>query len=139
MNLDRGIASLARVLVDDQRQETPEHEGESDYRSLCESLPILLRTAGLTRTVTFLHAKKQTDKSGQSNKQGALLDHLQQQLRAMGVYSDRGERTLDLPRLATSRDLSTPQYRHISSLAFRAAYWHKRLAQALLRPRETGK
>ena len=139
MNLDRGIATMARELVESQQQKTPDHLAESEYRSLCESLPILLRTAGLTRTITFLEAKKKADRSGQSNKQGVLLDHLSQQLLAMDVYSNPKQRILELPRLVTSKDLSTPDYRHISSLAFRVAYWHKRLAQALLRQREGGR
>jgi len=139
MNLDRGIAGLARDLVDTQQQKTPDHLAESEYRSLCESLPILLRTAGLTRTITFLDAKRKADKSGKSNTEGVLLDHLHQQLRAVGVYNDAKQPVLDLARLLTSREMSTPHYRHISSLAFRVAYWHKRLAQALLRPREGGR
>jgi len=136
MNLDRGIAGLARDLVEKQQQDTPDHQAESEYRSLCESLPILLRTAGLTRTITFLDAKKKADKSGKSNTEGVLLDHLRQQLQSVGVYSDAKQPILELPRLVTSREMSTPHYRHVSGLAFRVAYWHKRLAQALLRPRE---
>jgi CRISPR type III-B/RAMP module-associated protein Cmr5 len=139
MSLDRGVATMARELVESQQQSTPDHVAESEYRSLCESLPILLRTAGLTRTVTFLEAKGKEDRSGQSNKEGVLLDHLRRQLLAMDVYSNPKQRSLELPCLVTSKDLSTPDYRHISSLAFRVAYWHKRLAQALLRQRECGR
>jgi CRISPR type III-B/RAMP module-associated protein Cmr5 len=133
-NLDRAIAAQAREFVESQQQKTPDHAAESEYRSLCESLPILLRTAGLTRTVTFLDAKKKAE-----NNAGVLLDHLTQQLQSVGVYNKPELRVLNLPQLVVSKDLSTPHYRHISSLAFRVAYWHKRLAQALLRQKEGGR
>lgn len=128
--IDRNIAVLARELVGKQVETTTAHEQESKYRSLCEGLPILLRTAGLTRTVTFLDAKKK------SAEYAAVLRHLQEQLESAGVYSDARERTLELSRFVVSKELTTEAYCHVSRLAFRVAYWHKRLSQALLRRKD---
>jgi len=133
--IDREIAARARELVEAQRQNTADHELETKYRSLCETLPILLRTAGLTRTVTFLDAKKAKD-NHPKNEQDWVLSHLQDQLQASGLYTDASQRTLDLPRFATTRELPLERYRYAAGLAFRVAYWHKRMAQALLRTRE---
>jgi CRISPR type III-B/RAMP module-associated protein Cmr5 len=130
--IDGAIAGMARDLVRKQSQPTsPEHREETAYRSLCEGLPVLLRTAGLTRTVSFLAAKK---KSG--GEYAALLEHMQEQLREAGVYSDLKKPVLDLPVWVTSKERGTAEYRQVSTLAFRVAYWHKRLAQALLRKKD---
>ncbi len=123
---DGNIAGLARSLVAKQVQQDPQHKEETAYRALCESLPVLLRTAGLARTVSFLAAKE-------SAECRAVLDHLRQQLQATGVYTDPKNEKLDLAAWVTSRELKAADYRRVSLLAFRAAYWHKRLAQALLR------
>jgi len=76
----------------------------------------------------FLAAK---EKSGGEYK--AILDHMQKQLTEAGIYSNAKEASLGLAVWATSRQRKTAEYRHVSTLAFRVAYWHKRLAQALLR------
>jgi len=132
--IDRDIAVLARTLVESRIQAGETHEEETAYRSLCEGLPILLRTAGLTRAVTFLDAKK--GKDPKKSEHGVLLSHLEQQLKASGVYSDTQEKTLNLGEYVVSSGLSMTEYCHLSSLALRVAYWHKRLAQALLRQKE---
>lgn len=126
--IDGSIAGMARDLVGKQQQPGSEHKEETAYRSLCEGLPVLLRTAGLARTVMFLAAK---ERSGAEYK--AVLDHMQRQLKEAGIYSNAKEASLDLPVWATSKQRKTAEYRHVSTLAFRVAYWHKRLAQALLR------
>jgi len=128
--LDRDIARLAAELVRAQKQEgDPKHETESTYRAECESLPVLLRTAGLTRAVTYLKAK--------GAERNTLYEHLQAQLQSLGIYTK--DRKLDLIELVTSPAGGVRMYQHYSSLAMRIAYWHKRMAQALLNKREPTK
>lgn len=123
--IDRDVATRAMALVKVQKQEDPKHDGESSYRAACERLPILLRTAGLRRTVAFLDAKGGVEK--------IVLSHLREQLQSAGIYSDEPNKKLDLLKLIVSKETSLANYRHLSSLAFRVAYWHKRMSQALLR------
>ena len=125
--IDRDVSARARDLVRDQKQDGSEHDQESSYRAVCESLPVLLRTAGFARTVTFLATKKGANET--------ILEHLRRQLESAGFYSDVSRRKLDLIDFLTSSESSVATYRHISSFSFRIAYWHKRMAQALLRPR----
>lgn len=123
--IENRIAGTARVLVHAQLQSDTEHKEESAYRSLCEGLPALLRTAGLARTVTFLAAK-----SDSASEHAAVLQHLDKQLRELGILADA---KTALVTWVTSNERKTSEYRHVSTLTFRIVYWHKRLAQALLR------
>lgn len=135
--IDRLIAARARELVETQKEPTPDHVHESAYRALCESLPILLRTAGLTRAVTYLDAKKDLGNDDKpKNEYAFILAHMESQLEAAGIYNDQKGRKPNLSRYVVSGDLSTIAYTHVSKLAFRVAYWHKRMAQALLRRRD---
>ncbi len=131
MTVEQSIAGKARELVQSQRQEgDPAHEKETAYRALCESFPALLRSAGLVQAVAYLEAKG----NGKVNEYTVLLDHFQQQFAALKLLDpDKDE---ELAAKITSENLSMPQYRYYSALAFKVGYWHKRLAQALLRPRE---
>jgi len=64
MTIERRIAGKARELVSGQEEKNDaEHKSETSYRSLCESLPILLRTAGLAQTAVFLKAKSAEHKT----------------------------------------------------------------------------
>ena len=132
--IDRDVAVMARGLVKAQQQSGEKYEQETAYRSLCEGLPILLRTAGLTRAVTFLDAKRKKEKSHL-----VMLQHLEQQLEGIGIFSDSKTRKLHLSEFVVSKELTMDAYCHASRMAFRVAYWHKRLAQALLRPKEGGR
>jgi CRISPR/Cas system CMR-associated protein Cmr5 small subunit len=112
MTIERKIAGKARELVSGQT---------ADYRSLCESLPALLRTAGLAQTTAFLKGK-----SAEENKE--LYRHLEIQVRALGLLGP------DETLLAKSADagLAMPQYRMLLELTMLIAFWHKRMAQALI-------
>jgi CRISPR type III-B/RAMP module-associated protein Cmr5 len=113
MDIERQISHLALTLV----KTTPTGE----YRSFCESFPTLLRTAGLAQTVAFLRAKG-------GSPHGDLYGHLNSHFEKLNLLST-GQTLLDLvidPKTGTS------QYRFYSQVALRVAYWHKRLAQALL-------
>jgi len=124
--IDGEIAGLARELVRKQTQSGTEHKEETAYRSLCEGLPVLLRTAGLARTVTFLDAKKNS-----GAEYAAMLEHMEKQLRELAR-----DRSMNLSEWVASKECKASEYQHLSTLAFRIAYWHKRLAQALLRKKD---
>lgn len=128
--IDGEIAGRAQELVGKQIQPGSEHREETAYRSLSEGLPVLLRTAGLARAVMFLAAKKRS-----APEYAAILDHMQRQLQDSGIYSDAAKRSLALADWVITKR-TTAEYRHASMLAFRVAYWHKRLAQALLRKKD---
>ena len=125
--IDGHIAGTARDLVKKQITAANKHAEESAYRSLCEGLPVLLRTAGLARTVAFLDAK--------GGEHAVVLEHIRMQLQGAGIYSDAKTRSLNLGEWITTGQRSAAEYRHVSTLALRIAFWHKRLAQALLRKR----
>jgi CRISPR type III-B/RAMP module-associated protein Cmr5 len=128
MTVEQSIATVARELVQAQRQaDDSNHDKESDYRALCESFPALLRSAGLAQAITYLEAKKK------DHDCGTLLGHFERQFTALNLLD--GGKKERLPSKVTSKDFSVPHYRYYSAIAFKVAYWHKRLAQALLRQR----
>jgi CRISPR/Cas system CMR-associated protein Cmr5 small subunit len=110
MDLERQISGLALELV-----KTKQASGGSEYRSFCEGFPTLLRSAGLAQTLAFLKAKG-------GCPHGDVYSHLEKHFEGL------------LATVTDPRTL-TPQYRLYSQLALRMAFWHKRLAQALLEKR----
>ena len=123
--IDGQIAGTARDLVKKQVATGSAHQEESAYRSLCEGLPILLRIAGLARTIAFLDAK--------GGEHAAMLEHMRIQLQGVGIYTDAKAESLNLAEWVTAKQRTAAEYRHVSTIALRVAFWHKRLAQALLR------
>jgi len=124
MNLDRKIAAKAKELVEPLHG-TNFTTKESEYRALCESFPILLRTAGLVQSVAFLKAKKE-------HPHGTLAGHLEIQMRGIELLP-AGK---DLVEIAATRNAA--EYRLYSQMAARVAYWHKRMAQAYLITKKEG-
>ncbi len=130
MSIEQTIAALARELVQAQCQpDDPIHEKETAYRALCESFPALLRSAGLVQAITYLEAK------ANASECKALLDHFESQFTALKLLGTSAKEKENLSAKITSEKFSMPQYRYYSHVAFKVTYWHKRLAQALLRQR----
>jgi CRISPR-associated protein Cmr5 len=126
MSLEQEIADLALTRVRERYQkDDPDHKEETAYRSLCESFPILLRTAGLRKTIAFLQAKGK-----EPNEQRILLDHLTEQLRNLG----RLDNSKLHDKIMAMNDLT--EYRAYTQFAMQIALWHKRMAQALLRKKD---
>lgn len=122
MSLEQKIAGAARDLVQSEAQPgNAKHESETAYRACCEGLPILLRAAGLAQTAAFLKAKE-----------GRIYQHMETQLRNLGFLT--GDETLIAK--TTDPSLTMPQYRLLFEMAMLVAFWHKRMAQALLRKKE---
>jgi len=117
LDIERQISRLALELVSSQKG-----AGSMEYRSFCEGLPALLRTAGLAQTSAFLLDFKAG--SAQRN----LYTHLEDHFRALNFIA-ADDSLLDV---VASRDTATAQYRFYSRMALRVAQWHKRIAQALL-------
>jgi len=125
MSLERKIAGKARDLVQAQAEPNDsKHESETSYRSYCEGLPILLRTSGLAQTAAFL--------KGKQDEHNKVYQHLETQLKNLGFLT--GDETLIAK--TTDPTLTMPQYRLLFEMAMLVAFWHKRMAQALLRKKE---
>ena len=124
MTMERRIAGKARALVSQRKDTDAEHKKETAYRALCESFPMLLRSAGLAQAVAFLKAKKQPEYV-------ALYDDVQQQFEGLQVAGSG-----NLAEAVTGPQLSLADYRLYSEIAMQIALWHKRLAQATLRQKE---
>ena len=115
MNLEQKIAGKARQLVEGQRQENDDkHESETAYRSLCESFPILLRTAGLVQSLAYLNSKGESE----SSEHAALGRHLEEQFNELGILT--GKRGLF--DAVTDEKINMPVYRSYSELAMKIAY-----------------
>ena len=114
--IERQIAGKAKDLVS-------AHSGDakaSEYRALCESFPMLLRSAGLAQTMAFLRVKHEV-----------FYKDLQEQFRNLGMLGQE-----ELSEKAADPRLSLAEYRLYSEVAMHAALWHKRMAQAVLKKKE---
>jgi|GEM_PF-2538210 len=127
MSYDRRIAGKAKDLVHLERK-AEFTQGESEYRALCENIPVLLRTAGLLQTAVFLEAKG-------GHPHGTFSAHLNEQLRGLEYL---GEKETIAVLAASPTQVSTAHYRLLTQIAARIAYWHKRMAQAYLRTKKAG-
>ena len=84
------------------------------YSSMCQTLPVLIRTAGLVQALTFLQAK--------AGGEGLLGDNLGETL---------GHKNLEgLVKKAREADLA--EYMLLTQRALEQLLWYKRYAQVLL-------
>ena len=114
--IERQIAGKAKELVSARSGK----EKESEYRAMCESFPMLLRSAGLAQTMAYLRVKH-----------GVFYGDMQAQFANLGMLGQD-----DLSEKAADPRLSLAEYRLYSEVAMHAALWHKRMAQALLEKKE---
>jgi hypothetical protein len=108
VSLERRIAAKARGLI------TEPLRADKEYKSNCEGLPILLRTAGLARAAVFLESK-----------QRQVYEHLEAHLQNLQLLGG------SLSQRCTDPRLSLSEYRVLSEMALLAAVWQKRMIQAL--------
>lgn len=125
--MEQKIAALSQNLVKSQRHE-PFKDSEAEYRSFCEGLPALLRTAGLAQALAFLRAK---DGGPHRIVYGHMQEHFRN-LKLLDAKEDLAELVIDSTRMPM------PKYRLYSRLALQIAHWHHRMVQALLRGRKDG-
>jgi CRISPR type III-B/RAMP module-associated protein Cmr5 len=125
-SMERRIAIKAQDLV---KSQCGRLDHEADYRSFAEGLPALLRTAGLAQTLSFLRAK---NCEPHSSVYANLEEHFRD-LCLLGRDKSLVEMTLDPTAMPAA------QYRLYSRLSLRMAFWHRRLAQALLKTRRAGR
>jgi len=88
-------------------------ENQSEYRSMAEKLPILIRTAGLTHALHFADSRSAATQT--------LIKHLAKVLK----HED------DL--LEASRKAQLGEYMQLTQQALAALQWYKRFAQSLLK------
>lgn len=87
-------------------------ENQSEYRSMAEKLPVLIRTAGLTHALHFAETR--------SDAAQTLIAHLAEVLR----HDDL---------LEASRTAELGKYMQLTQQALAALQWYKRFAQSLLK------
>ncbi|NJL05951.1 MAG: type III-B CRISPR module-associated protein Cmr5 [Chloroflexaceae bacterium] len=93
-----------------------EKKEQDRYSSMCQTLPVLIRTAGLMQALTFLHAK-----AGDAG-----VEQLGNDLGETLGYTD-------LEKLAdTARKAELAQYMLLTQRALEQLLWYKRYAQVLL-------
>lgn len=119
--LECQIAAKASTLIQGQAGKNK----ETEYRSLCEEMPAMLRSAGLAQSLAFLRSKKEPHST--------IYNHLEQHFRELKFLDTNQEL---LAHVLDPEKLSTVGYRTYTRLAHRIVYWHRRLAQALLKRRE---
>jgi CRISPR type III-B/RAMP module-associated protein Cmr5 len=126
VTLEQKIAAKALELVNKMRAtgDSPS-PAETEYRSHIEGLPAMLRTCGLSRTLAFLKARNETPKK--------IAAHLEEQFQYSGILDPAKELQKQLAQC------SLREYRAYARVALMVALWHKRIAQARLRPKEEKK
>jgi CRISPR-associated protein Cmr5 len=85
-------------------------DNRSEYRSMAEKLPVLIRTAGLAHALHFAHDR------GEGAK---LIAHLAVVLKRDNL-------------LEASRKVELGEYMQLTQQALAALQWYKRFAQSLL-------
>ena len=98
-----------------------EHKDQDDrdaYKSMVQSLPVLVRTAGLAQALAFVNARPDKRKA-----QKAILDHLNELL-----ANDLDGQSL------TQRSRAAPlsEYMYLTRQVMSALLWYKRYAEWLL-------
>lgn len=91
----------------------------SDYRSLAQQLPVLIRTAGLAQALAFVESRKEKEAAF-----GELLRHLGEV-----VFVPQGEDGL----CGYSRRAKLPEYMRLTRDALDALLWYKRFSQSMLK------
>ena len=93
------------------------------YKTLSKKAGSLVRNSGLMQTLAFFMARGR--KNGEEHHQ-ILLDHLQEELRELGLLGDREE------FYETTRAAELPQYMVLTRETLLLLNWHKRLAEILI-------
>lgn len=125
---NQSYAIKAHNHVEEFSKENKENkEAKSKYKSMCEKLPILIRTSGLAQALAFVEAKK--EKAWER-----LLDHLEETLESqVTVIDTRMRQTLSSRKIVeNSRTLPLNEYMQLTRDVLSALLWYKRFSQSLL-------
>lgn len=99
------------------------------YKSICKKSGSLFRNSGMVQYLAFLKAKGQRPSEVHHN---TLYKHLEEELRELGV----------IPWSANlfehAREISLPEYMHLSREMLHILQWHKRQAEILITAVEEG-
>lgn len=100
-------------------------EDAKAYGAVCNKLPILVHTAGLTAALHFV--------AGRKASQRRLLAHLAQQLHDAGLLEDDSAEGL----LAATRVAELAELQALTLEAQRCLLWYKRFVKSVLKIDET--
>jgi CRISPR-associated protein Cmr5 len=95
-----------------------EHKGQDErdaYKSMVQSLPVLVRTAGLAQALAFVKTR--------DGQRSTILSHLDELL-----HDDLGSESL----LTRSRTARLGEYMYLTRQVMSALLWYKRFAEWLL-------
>lgn len=98
-------------------------EKKKKYGSMAHKLPVLIRVAGLTQALHFLHSRGDED-------QKLLLKHLAHTLEF--VDEEDGD-SAEIKLLKSSRNADLSTYMRLTQQSLTALQWYKRFAQSVLR------
>ena len=109
--------------VTELEQASPEKK--TKYGSMAHKLPVLIRVAGLSQALHFVHSRGNDD-------QKLLLKHL---AHTLDFHDDKGEKAESAVEklLAHSRTAQLSMYMYLTHQALAALQWYKRFAQSVLR------
>ncbi len=109
--------------VTELEQASPEKK--TKYGSMAHKLPVLIRVAGLSQALHFVHSRGNDD-------QKLLLKHLAYTL---DMHDDKGEKAQSAVEklLDNSRTAQLSMYMYLTHQALAALLWYKRFAQSVLK------
>lgn len=111
---NQSYAIEAHKHVEEVSKKTPEEK--SKYKTVCEKLPILIRTSGLAQALAFASAKAPKEKAWES-----LLEHLKKTLEGRDIVTD-----------SRNPQLQLSEYMKLTRDVLSALLWYKRFSQSLL-------
>lgn len=107
---------MAQIIYDQVRSVKGE-KWEKEYGRLCLNFPSLLHLNGLCQVVAFYEAKGADEEKKPYYKK--FLRHLTD--------------TVNLETWDSLRTMNSVEYRRLTRIAFQAASWYKRYAEAILK------
>ncbi len=109
-----------------ERMRTRPDEPRDTYKNLAQTLPVLIRTAGLAQALAFLaeQAKQKPADQGKPTKETGAAEFFRDLAATLGYNS--GE---ELAR--ASREAPLPEYMRLTREALAALLWYKRFCQAV--------
>jgi CRISPR-associated protein Cmr5 len=123
--LTREQQYAAKIFEQVTELEQASPEKKTKYGSMAHKLPVLIRVAGLSQALHFVHSRCNDD-------QKLLLKHL---AHTLDIHDDTGEKAQSAVEklLESSRMSQLSMYMYLTHQALAALQWYKRFAQSVLK------